>query len=118
MKIYLKKYFPHLVSLLIIFAPIFLFAASGSTIANPLKSDDVTGILKDILNIVVKVGAIVVVFFIIWSGYMIVTSRGDEGKLSKGKDMFFATIIGGAILLGSGVIATVVVNTVKTTISP
>jgi hypothetical protein len=32
--------------------------------------------------------------------------------------MFFATVIGGAILLGADVIANVVVNTVKDTITP
>ncbi len=117
MKNNLKKYLPHLISFLIIFMPIIIFAdSSAATIKNPLKSDDVTGILKDILNIVVKVGAIVVVFFIIWSGYKFVTSRGNEGELSKAKDMFWATIIGGAILLGADVIATVVVNTVETTV--
>lgn len=108
-----------LVSLSILLIPLsFSFAldtGGNSTIANPLKSKDITVILKDILSIVVKVGAIIVIFFIIWSGFNIVTSHGNEGKLTKAKEMFWTTIIGGAILLGADVIATVVVNTVETT---
>jgi hypothetical protein len=58
----------------------------------------------------------VVVFFIIYSGYKFVTARGNQAEVTKAKDIFFATVIGGAILLGADVIATVVVNTVKTTV--
>jgi hypothetical protein len=117
MKINYKKYLTHLVALFILFIPLVIFAdSSASTIKNPLKSDSVTGILTDILSLVFKVGIIVVVFFIIFSGFKFVTARGNEGEISKAKDMFFATVIGGAILLGADIIATVVYNTVNTTI--
>lgn len=110
-----------LISLCLILIPLFIISAQPpsapkATIENPLTSQDVEDILKNILNLVAKVGTIVVVFFIIWSGYKFVISRGDPGERNKAKDMFFATIIGGAILLGAGVIATVVINTVKTTV--
>ena len=115
MKILFKKYLPHFVALLIIFAPTLLFAAKP-TIENPLKSDSVTGLLVDIMNLVATVGAVVVVFFIIFSGFKFVTAGANEGDRTKAKDMFYATIIGGAILLGADVIANVVVNTVGVTL--
>ena len=91
-------------------------AGSGATINNPLKSDSVTGILESILDLVAVVGSIVVVFFIIWSGYKLVMARGNPGEMTKAKDMLLATVIGGAILLGADIIANVVINTVKTTV--
>lgn len=105
------------------FIPLFLFAQatngpSGPTIQNPLGAgnDSVQALLLDIMNLVATVGAIVVVFMIIYSGYTIVMAQGDMNALKKGRDMLMATVIGGAILLGADVIANVVVNTVNTTV--
>lgn len=115
MKTFIKKYaFTNIVSALVLFLPIFIFAA-GETINNPLKHNDVNLILTDIMNLVATAGAIVVVFFIIYSGFKFVSARGNEAEVTKAKDIFWATIVGGAILLGADVIARVVVNTVYQT---
>lgn len=93
-------------------------ASAPSTISNPLgpNNTNVQAILIDLMNLVATVGAIVVVFFIIYSGYKFVTARGNPEKIEEAKKTFYATVIGGAILLGADVIANVVVNTVKTTV--
>jgi hypothetical protein len=65
------------------------------------------------MNLVATVGAIIVVFFIIYSGYKFVTAGDSDTDRTKAKNIFYATIIGGAILLGADVIANVVVQTVK-----
>lgn len=87
-----------------------------TTINNPLgcKNNSVDAILLKIMDIVALVGGIVVAFFIIYSGFKFVMARGNEGELTKAKDMFYATVIGGAILLGASIIAQVVVSTVNT----
>ena len=110
-----KKYLAFVVSSLF-FIPFFIFAgSSGSTINNPLgaNNSDVSNILLGLMNIVAKVGAIVVVFFIIYSGFTLVMAQGKPDGLKKAKDMFIATLIGGAILLGADIIANVVVNTIN-----
>lgn len=89
--------------------------ASKTTIDNPLGSSDINVLLTNVMNIVAVVGGIVLVIFIIYSGYKFVTAQGKPEKISEAKDMFWATIIGGAILLGADVIANVVVNTIYTT---
>jgi len=66
--------------------------------------------------LVTTVGSIVVVFFIIYSGYTLVISRGNPDGLKKAKEMFYATVIGGAVLLGADIIANAVVTTVNTTV--
>jgi hypothetical protein len=117
MKIIIKKYLPHLLALFLLVSPLIVFAQAGggSIIKNPLKSDDVNSLLGKIMTLVKMVGGIVVVFFIILSGYKIVTAGDNEGDRTKAKEMFYATVIGGAILLGASIIAEVVVNTVKDT---
>ncbi len=121
MNINYKKTLAFFVSLSFL-VPLFIFAQNttggGSTIQNPLGDNNtsVQDILMKIMDLVVKVGTIVVVFFIIYSGFKFVTAKGNEGEVTKAKDIFFATVIGGAILLGADVIANVVVNTVNSTV--
>ena len=107
---------------LVVLLPLFVSYAGSpgvpiERIKNPLGENNksVQDLLIKVMNLVAIVGGIVVVFFIIYSGYKFVTARGNPAEVTKAKDIFFATIIGGAILLGAGVIATVVVNTVKAT---
>jgi hypothetical protein len=117
-----KKFFGSLTSFSFLFLfPVFMVFAEDPksslyTINNPLASNDVNGILVTIMNLVATVGAIVVVFFIIYSGYKFVTAGSSDTDRTKAKEMFFSTIIGGAILLGADVIANVVVNTVNATV--
>ena len=89
-----------------------------STINNPLGcgNNSVSAILSKIMNLVALVGGIVVVFFVIYSGFTLVMAKGNPDGLKKAKDMFFATVIGGAILLGAYVIANVIVKTVQDTV--
>ena len=98
--------------------PIFFSYAlngNGTTIDNPLGDGNtsVEAVLVKVMNIVAMVGGIVVVFFIIYSGFKFVTAGDSDSDRTKAKDTFFATVIGGAILLGADIIANVVVNTVK-----
>jgi len=114
-----KKIFATLISAFILVVPFIIFADSSPyTIKNPLGDGNTTvqPILNKIMNLVSGVGAMVVVFFVIFSGFKFVTAGGNEGEVTKAKDMFYATIIGGAILLGASIIASVVVNTVQSTL--
>ncbi len=107
--------------MVILLIPVLLLANSpGTTIENPLGdgNDSVEALLFKIMKLVSMVGGVVVVFFIIYSGYTFVMAQGKPDELVKARDMFLATIVGGAILLGANIIATVVVNTVNTTIAP
>jgi heme/copper-type cytochrome/quinol oxidase subunit 2 len=106
---------------ILVIVPLTLFALPGcdpATINNPLGcgNNSVQALLTKIMGLVATVGAIVVVFFVIYSGYKFVTARGNPKELEDAKKIFFATIIGGAILLGAEVIGKVVVTTVNDTI--
>ena len=121
MKLNYKKILAFIFSfcLLVLLPLVITYAQQGggvnTTIKNPLQSDDVKGLLVSIMKLVEVVGGIVVAFFIILSGYKFVTAGDSDTERTKAKEMFYATIIGGAILLGASVIAEVVVNTVKAT---
>lgn len=70
-------------------------------------------IVTVIQDILMPIGGVIVVVFIIYSGFMFVTARGNPAKLTAARTGFLYVVIGSAILLGAWVIATVVQNTVN-----
>lgn len=113
----LKKYY-YTIVLFIIFAPSFVFADIGSVNLkkedfNPIKQTDIYGLIKAVLDFVVKIGAVVVVFYIIYAGFQFVTAQGSEEKVTKAKKSFMWTVIGALILLGAMTLSGVVCNTAK-----
>lgn len=97
-----------------IFVPKVLAVPGEAVLVNPLKTDDLQQFLLLFLkNIVIKVGSIVAVCFLIWSGYLFVEGRGNPTKIGKAKEVFTWTIVGIVILLGAQAIAMIVTETIK-----
>ncbi|MFO0718809.1 MAG: pilin [Candidatus Paceibacterota bacterium] len=88
----------------------------GSSFPNPFGNTSNTNSLSGFVQfalekIVLPIGAVVVVFFVIYSGYLFVTANGSEDKLEKAKHTFLGVVIGAAILLGSWTIASAIKGT-------
>ncbi len=99
-------------------AMLFNFVALNYTYAqvdfpNPIKATDIRELVKDILDIVVDFGAIVVVFFLVYAGFLFVKAQGNPGEIKTAKEVFFWTIVGGMIVLGAHVLSRVIQNTVN-----
>lgn len=62
-------------------------------------------------NIVMPIGSVIVVFFLIYSGYLFATAQGSDKKIEHAKETFFAVVIGALILLGSWTIAAAIRGT-------
>lgn len=90
-----------------------ILSFGDETIINPIKSKSITGLIKTILEGIIKIGMPVVVLAIIYSGFLFVSARGNSEKLGKAKDSLLYTLIGVAILLGSWAIAQLITDTVK-----
>ncbi len=83
---------------------------------NPFSKQESTnslyGFVYFVLNkIVFPIGSLIVVFYIIYAGYLFVTAGGSEDKLEKAKHTLFSAVIGTAILLGSWTIAVAIKGT-------
>lgn len=92
-----------------------LDSSSGGKILNPLASkniDSLTGLIKTLLEGVLKVGMPIIALAIIYSGFLFVAARGNPEKLTKAKEALLYTLIGAAILLGSWAIAELISSTV------
>ena len=72
---------------------------------NPLGTTDLEALVLKILAFIIRIGAIVVVFMLVYVGFLFVTARGEPAKLTMAKTALLWTIVGALILLGSQAIA-------------
>jgi hypothetical protein len=89
--------------------------APGPGLTNPLAQAGINSIpdlLNAILRAAVQIGAVVVTLMLVFVGFKFVAAQGAPEKIKEARTMLLWTIIGGLILLGAQVIATVIQSTV------
>jgi len=109
----IKKIISRLFVAVFVNSIIFQKAFAGVEFRNPIKARDLRELVKDILDVVVDFGAVIVVFFLVYAGFLFVKAQGDPGGIKKAKETFFWTIVGGMIVLGAFVLSEVIQNTVN-----
>lgn len=80
---------------------------------NPLKVDSIEKFFQLLIDILLIFATPIIVFFIIYSGFLFVTARGNEDQLKKAKTALLWTVIGAVLLLGANVLLDIIVNTVN-----
>ena len=98
-----------------------LFIPSRAVFAGDVKLENPLGdkvkTLPDFVvlildNIVIPIGGVIVVFFVIYSGFLFVKARGKPEEIKTAIKTFQYTIIGALVLLGAKVIAGVIQGTI------
>lgn len=87
-------------------------ATTAVKLENPIKVTSIEGLLEAILNIVIVLATPIIIFFIIYAGFMYATARGNAEQIKQATNALTYAIIGGVIILGSIAIATIVKNLV------
>lgn len=83
---------------------------------NPLASAGYTSIdkvLNAIVDILIVFAVPLIVFFIIYAGFLYVTARGNEGTIEKAHYALTYAVIGGLLILGAKAILFAVQGTVN-----
>ena len=63
------------------------------------------------LDVVVKYGAILVVFFLVFAGFQFVTARGNTEKIDTARKTLLWVVVGAFVLLGVYVIRAAICGT-------
>lgn len=71
----------------------------GGGLGNPLKFDTFGEILKAIADFLLIVGVPLAVLFIVWGAFLLLTSGGNENRISSGKKSIFWAVIGLIVIL-------------------
>jgi Type IV secretion system pilin len=99
--------------------PLVVFAQtqSGSNsgyLTNPTAGAGIGSIqdfIAAFLKAVVEISLPILTLFIVYSGFMFVTARGNPEKLRKARENFLYVIIGAILILGAWVLATLIAST-------
>jgi len=85
------------------------------SLKNPLGTTDTVPALitKILTDIVTPIGGVVIVFFIIYAGFLFVKAQGNAEKIEEAKKILFYVVIGAAVILGANLIATVISGTIR-----
>ena len=79
---------------------------------NPLRATSLTDLLVSILEIIITLAVPVIVFFIIYAGFLYVTAKGNASQIEQATRALTYAIIGGVIVIGAVTIARIVGNLV------
>lgn len=113
-KIYLSKAYIWLIINIGLVMPLKIVMAQcqPNTICNPLTAGSFSALITSLANIAFAIGFPIAIMFILWSGFLFVSARGNEEQIKTAKKTFTWAIIGTAILLGAKVIAVGIQNTI------
>ena len=82
-------------------------------IHNPLCYSTLDAAISAILGVLINLGAVILVLFFVYAGFMFVSAQGDPKKLEKAKSAFFWTVVGGIILLGAQALSVLIQQTLQ-----
>ena len=88
-------------------------SGTGLGLSNPLRACTITEFLVNILDILLTLALPVIVFFIIYGGFKLVTAQGEPGKITDGRKAITWAVIGGVVVLASKLILEIIQNTVN-----
>jgi hypothetical protein len=89
-------------------------APVGATpLVNPLRINSIEDLLVAILQILIIIAIPIVVFFIIYSGFLYVTARGNAQQVEQATRSLTYSVIGGVLIIGAVAIAGIVENLVR-----
>jgi Type IV secretion system pilin len=81
-------------------------------LCNPLQSRTIQEFLLKIIDIILIFAQPVIIFFIMYAGYLFVTARGNESQITEARTALTWALIGGVVILGARAIITVIQGTV------
>jgi len=87
-------------------------SSGGVKIDNWLSVGTIPAFLSALFKIVAEIGAVVLAFYIVYTGYLFVSAQGNETALQKAKASLTWVLIGGAIILGAWVLSEAVRETI------
>lgn len=89
---------------------------SGGTfeIKNPLSSGDFVTLLNNIITALIKLAVPIAIIMIVWAGFLLTTSGGNEDKVSTARKTILYTVIGFIVLLLSKGVASLIESILNT----
>ena len=79
-------------------------------ICNPIEAKSFAEIVDSVADLIIQIGTPLATVFLIYSGLLFVSARGNEKQLESAKETFKWTVIGTALIIGGAAIASAVID--------
>lgn len=79
---------------------------------NPLAFDNFVDFLSAILAVVMVIAVPIIIFFLVYAGFLYVTAQGNSEQVGKATRALTYAIIGGLIILGAEALSVIIQNIV------
>lgn len=105
----------HIISLLSVIPAVASAAECDrkTQICNPIQAQTFGQLVEAIAKAITAIGIPLIAIFLVWSGFLFVTARGNEEQLKRAKATFSWTLVGGAVVIGAWALAVAIVNFAK-----
>jgi hypothetical protein len=110
-------------TLVVLFLPVIqVWGATGTEdsgrcepgkLCNPLEVDSLDKFLLAIIDVILVFALPIIIFFIMYAGFLFATARGDTSQIEKAKGALLWSVVGGVIVLGAKLIVEVIQGTVS-----
>ena len=86
---------------------------SSGGFRNPLKFQTISAFLNALLDVIILIGVPIVVFAVIYAGFLFVTAQGNVEKINTAKKVIVWTLVGAMLVLGAKAVALAIEGTVQ-----
>ena len=86
--------------------------AEAVKLQNPLSAPDFKTIVDTVVDFIIKLAVVIAPIFIIYAGYLFMTSGGEPGKITTARNVIMYVVIGLAILLLSKGLVMVLISVI------
>lgn len=84
----------------------------AQTLENPISADSIAELFASILSVVIIISIPIVVFFLIYAGFLYVTAGGKPEQIKKASQSLLYGVFGAVIILAAVAILEIVKNIV------
>lgn len=100
------------IALVALMMPQLALAQISVKLENFLSVNTIEDLIVSILNILIVIAVPIVVFFIIYAGFLYVTARGNAQQIQQASRSLTYAIIGGVLILGAVALSQIIANVV------
>lgn len=87
-----------ILALVALTTPLVVLSAS---LENPLTTNDLSTFLSNILKLVAQIAFPIVVLFLVYVGFLFISSQGNPEKIKEARNYFFWALVGALLVLGA-----------------
>lgn len=89
-------------------------AINSGFLPNPLGTNtDIIAVLGKVLDVMVSIGFPILILALVYTGFLFVKAQGSETEITRAKQAFLWTVVGGVVLLGASIFAEAIGGTIN-----